>query len=140
MQWHITVFILDPSHVRLRSQPFFGCSSIIVLPAAGYPGGDLCFKKAGPVCQGQTRSEPGNAFPSGIFGITIVGVYLLYRQVHYIGLAGMPRRYIDYSDGVNLDRFNKTNDFKMKVTILLMGAQLLFMVNLIYSSVRGKKE
>jgi heme/copper-type cytochrome/quinol oxidase subunit 1 len=73
------------------------------------------------------------------FGFTIVGVYLLYWQVHYIGLAGMPGRYLDYSDGVNLGRFDRINDFKMKVTILLIGAQLLFMLNLIYSAVRGKK-
>ena len=73
------------------------------------------------------------------FGITLVGAYMLCWPVEYAGLAGMPRRYLDYSSWVNMAQFEAENIFKMYAMILLICVQLLFIVNLIYSAVRGKK-
>jgi cytochrome c oxidase subunit I len=73
------------------------------------------------------------------FGITLVGTYLLCWPVQYVGLASMPRRYLDYANWINIVRFAGIDAFKMKVIILLICAQFLFIVNLIYSAVKGEK-
>jgi hypothetical protein len=147
---------VDPSRVRRRPQPLRRYSSVIALSGDGHHAGDLCLQKTGLIWQGETRSEPGSAIRPGVFlflnrkfytstdarefhgyihfAITIVGAYLLCLQVHYIDLTGMPRRYIYYTDGINTGRFAGTN------VILSICAQVLFMVNLIYSLVRRKKE
>ena len=31
------------------------------------------------------------------FWVTLIGAYLIFWPMHYEGLAGMPRRYLDYS-------------------------------------------
>ena len=73
------------------------------------------------------------------FGITLVGACLLCWPVHYTDLAGMPRRYLDYENWTNKARFAGLTAFKIKVIIMLICAQLLFIVNLIYSGVKGEK-
>jgi cytochrome c oxidase subunit 1 len=73
------------------------------------------------------------------FWITLIGFCLIGWPSHYEGLAGMPRRYLDYSNWNTFDRFAGINVFRMKVSILLIGAQLLFIINLIYSAVKGKR-
>ena len=69
------------------------------------------------------------------FGITLIGLCLIGWPVHYEGIAGMPRRYFDYSDWTTINRFAGSNIFQMWVSILLICAQLLFVINLIYSAV-----
>ena len=71
------------------------------------------------------------------FGITLIGA-LLYLPAHYASMAAMPRRYFSYSDWKSIDHFADTNVFEMNITILLIIAQVLFIVNLIYSAVKGK--
>ncbi len=73
------------------------------------------------------------------FTLTLVSVYLLCWPVPYEGLAGMPRWYMDYSTWVSLDGFSGTNVFVARVMMVLLGAQVVFVVNLVYSAVRGRK-
>jgi cytochrome c oxidase subunit 1 len=50
------------------------------------------------------------------FGITLIGAYILFWPTQYVdgGMAGMPRRYIDYSNGTVMDRFTGVNVFKIR--------------------------
>jgi cytochrome c oxidase subunit I len=70
------------------------------------------------------------------FVLTLIAVYALSWPVHYTGLADMPRRYVDYS---NWSRMDQTNNFAASVAILLICAQVIFVINLIYSAVKGEK-
>jgi cytochrome c oxidase subunit 1 len=73
------------------------------------------------------------------FAVTFVAAYLLCWPVHYEGVAGMPRRYMYYSNLTSLDRFSGINVFARRATMLLIGAQVLFLINLIYSGINGEK-
>jgi cytochrome c oxidase subunit I len=73
------------------------------------------------------------------FGITLIGFCVLGWPAHNEELAGMPRRYLDYSNWGNANVYGAMIPFKTKVIILLIGAQLLFIINLIYSAVKGKR-
>jgi cytochrome c oxidase subunit 1 len=73
------------------------------------------------------------------FGLTLVASCMFCWPVPYEGLAGMPGRYLDYSSWTNMDQFAGTNVFITRAIILLFCAQLLFIVNFLYSAVKGKK-
>jgi len=80
------------------------------------------------------------------FVITLVGLYLLYWPAAYADLAGMPRRYVEYSSWTHTyvagpihNLFMPINSFRSRVIIFLAFAQLVFVVNLIYSAIKGKK-
>ena len=73
------------------------------------------------------------------FVITLFGIGFISWPAHYESMAGMPRRYLDHSNWENLEPGENFNSFRMKVIILFIGAQLLFIVNLIYSAIRRKR-
>lgn len=73
------------------------------------------------------------------FWITFVGVYMVFFPMHYIGIAGFPRRYYSFT---NFDAFSSFGDLNMFVSaaaILTFGAQFIFLLNFFYSMFRGKK-
>ncbi len=43
------------------------------------------------------------------FWVTIIGAYLIFWPMHYEGLAGMPRRYYDFSGWSSFKQFNGLN-------------------------------
>jgi cytochrome c oxidase subunit 1 len=59
--------------------------------------------------------------------------------MHYEGVAGMPRRYYDFSAWQSFNSFQGLNAFISVVTIIVFFAQLLFVVNFFVSIFRGKK-
>jgi len=72
------------------------------------------------------------------FWMTFVGVYLVFFPMHYIGIAGFPRRYYSWT---NFETFSGWTDLNMLVSIaaiLTLSAQFIFMFNFIYSIFRGK--
>ncbi|MGL1885662.1 MAG: cbb3-type cytochrome c oxidase subunit I [Reichenbachiella sp.] len=72
------------------------------------------------------------------FWLTFVGVYLVFFPLHYIGIAGFPRRYYSFT---NFDAFSGFGDLNMFVTVaavITFGAQFLFLFNFFYSMFRGK--
>jgi len=59
--------------------------------------------------------------------------------MHYIGIAGYPRRYYSFT---NFDAFNSFTDLNMFITIaaiITMFAQFIFLFNFFYSMARGRK-
>jgi cytochrome c oxidase subunit 1 len=72
------------------------------------------------------------------FWITFVGVYMVFFPMHYIGIAGFPRRYYTWT---NFEAFNGFADLNMLVSIaavITLSAQFIFLFNFIYSIFRGK--
>jgi cytochrome c oxidase subunit 1 len=73
------------------------------------------------------------------FWITLIGAYLIFWPMHYEGMAGMPRRYYDYSSWESFKQFNELNHFISVIVILVFAAQLMFVYNFFYSIFKGRK-
>ncbi len=73
------------------------------------------------------------------FWVTIVGAYLIFWPMHYEGLAGMPRRYYDYSGWESFKMFAGLNQFISFVAMCVFATQLLFVFNFFYSIFKGRK-
>lgn len=73
------------------------------------------------------------------FWITLAGAYMIFWPMHYQGLAGMPRRYYDYSVWESFKQFAELNRFISTVAMIVFAAQLLFLFNFFYSVFKGRK-
>jgi cytochrome c oxidase subunit I len=73
------------------------------------------------------------------FWVTIIGAYLIFWPMHYEGLAGMPRRYYDFSNWESFKMFGGLNEFISFVSLLVFCVQLLFVFNFFYSIFKGRK-
>ncbi len=73
------------------------------------------------------------------FWVTLVGSYLIFWPMHYSGLAGMPRRYTDYSNWQSFNQFADMNRFISTVAMIVFAVQLLFVFNFFYSIFKGRK-
>jgi cytochrome c oxidase subunit 1 len=72
------------------------------------------------------------------FWFTFIGVYLVFFPMHYIGIAGFPRRYYSFT---NFDAFSTFADLNMFISIaaiIAFGSQLIFAFNFFYSMFNGK--
>ena len=73
------------------------------------------------------------------FWVTFIGAYLIFWPMHYSGLAGMPRRYTDYSNWESFKQFAEMNRFISTVAMVVFAVQLLFVFNFFYSIWKGRK-
>ncbi|MBI2272300.1 MAG: cbb3-type cytochrome c oxidase subunit I [Bacteroidetes bacterium] len=73
------------------------------------------------------------------FWVTIAGAYMIFWPMHYEGLAGMPRRYYDYSIWESFKQFAELNRFISTVAMIVFAVQLLFLFNFFYSIFKGRK-
>lgn len=78
------------------------------------------------------------------FWATLVGAYGVFFPMHFVGLAGAPRRYYDYSVYGEFDNetFGMIMDLNVIITIfaiLASLAQIVFLFNFFYSIFRGPK-
>ncbi len=74
------------------------------------------------------------------FWVTFLGTYVIYFPMHYLGVLGMPRRYYNF-DGYQFipPSAHALNAFISVAALIVGAAQLLFVVNLVWSTFRGKK-
>ncbi|MBW7892067.1 MAG: cbb3-type cytochrome c oxidase subunit I [Chitinophagaceae bacterium] len=73
------------------------------------------------------------------FWATLVLAYVIFWPMHYEGLAGMPRRYYDYSIWESFKQFAELNKVISTAAILVFLAQVLFLCNFFYSIWKGRK-
>ncbi len=69
---------------------------------------------------------------------TIVGAYAIFWPMHYLGLAGVPRRYYSFDSFQAFRQFAGTNQFITIAAIVVFFLQILFVVNFFWSIWKGK--
>ncbi len=77
------------------------------------------------------------------FWITIVGAYGVFFPMHFVGIAGAPRRYYDYSvyGEFDVNSYEMIMDLNVIITVFAILAalgQVLFLFNFFYSIYRGQ--
>jgi cytochrome c oxidase subunit I len=70
---------------------------------------------------------------------TMIGAYAIFWPMHYMGLAGVPRRYYSFDTYDAFKDFDATNQFITIAAIVVFGLQILFVVNFFWSIWYGKK-
>ncbi|MFD1001002.1 cbb3-type cytochrome c oxidase subunit I [Ohtaekwangia kribbensis] len=121
IQLHDTYFVVAHFHLVMGSASFFG------MLAGIYHWFPKMFGRMMNETLGQVH-----------FWITFVGVYLVFFPMHYIGIAGFPRRYYSWT---NFETFSGFADLNMLVSvaaILTLAAQFIFLFNFFYSIWRGR--
>jgi cytochrome c oxidase subunit 1 len=73
------------------------------------------------------------------FWVTIIGAYMIFWPMHYEGLAGVPRRYLDRSIWTSFNQFGDLNKMITVVSIVVFAVQLMFVFNFFYSIFKGRK-
>jgi cytochrome c oxidase subunit I len=73
------------------------------------------------------------------FWVTMVGAYLIFWPMHYEGLAGSPRRYLNVTPWVSFNKFQELNQMITIVSVVVFAVQLMFVFNFFYSIFKGRK-
>jgi cytochrome c oxidase subunit 1 len=73
------------------------------------------------------------------FWVTFIGVYCIFVPMHTMGIAGMPRRYAQFTEYEFLKSLHPLVVFVSIAAILTVLVQLIFYFNLIWSVFKGKK-
>ena len=73
------------------------------------------------------------------FWFTLIGAYLIFWPMHYLGIAGVPRRYYSFDTFESFSHFSGMNQFITIAAILVFVVQLVFVINFFYSIWYGKK-
>ena len=69
-----------------------------------------------------------------------IGVYLLFFPMHYMGIAGFPRRYYSFTSYSWLkDSYLDLNTFVSLAAVLVHASNMLFLFNFFYSMFYGKR-
>jgi cytochrome c oxidase subunit I len=121
IQLHDTYFVVAHFHIVMGSASFFGFMAGVY---HWFPKmfGRMMDDKLGYIH----------------FWFTFVGIYMVFGPMHYLGIAGFPRRYYSFT---TFDLFNKLSDLNVFITtfaIITFLAQALFAFNFVYSIFRGR--
>ncbi|MFY7946394.1 MAG: cytochrome c oxidase subunit I [Bacteroidia bacterium] len=73
------------------------------------------------------------------FWITFITAYLVFFPMHFMGLAGVPRRYYQFTLVKDFDIWMDVNKLITVSAIIAGAAQVLFIYNFFYSIFKGKK-
>ncbi|HLW06355.1 MAG TPA: cbb3-type cytochrome c oxidase subunit I [Marinilabiliaceae bacterium] len=72
------------------------------------------------------------------FWITAIGAYGIFFPMHFVGLAGLPRRYYTNTEFPYFDDLADINVVMTVFAIITISAQFIFLYNLIHSMFFGK--
>jgi len=73
------------------------------------------------------------------FWLTLPSAYLIFWPMYYEGLAGMPRRYFDFSMWTSFNQFQGLNAVISAVAVVAFSTQLLFVIHFFYSIFWGPR-
>ncbi len=122
IQLHDTYFVVAHFHLVMGSASFFG------LVAGVYHWFPKMFGRMMDARLGYIH-----------FWLTFTGVYLVFFPMHYIGIAGFPRRYYSWTNFSFTDMYTDLNMFVSVAAIITFAAQFIFLFNFFYSMYRGRK-
>lgn len=72
------------------------------------------------------------------FWFTFVGVYMVFFPMHYMGVAGFPRRYYSFSSYDVFSGFTDLSAFISVAAIITFAAQAIFAFNFVFSIFKGR--
>lgn len=123
IQLHDTYFVVAHFHLVMGSAAFFG------MVAGVYHWFPKMFGKMLNPTLGYIH-----------FWVTFIGVYLVFFPQHYLGIAGFPRRYYQYTGFDIWDgKYQDLTILSTIAAIITFAAQLVFLFNFFYSMFYGKK-
>ncbi|MFN3848697.1 MAG: cbb3-type cytochrome c oxidase subunit I [Spirosomataceae bacterium] len=123
IQLHDTYFVVAHFHLVMGSAAFFG------MVAGVYHWYPKMFGRMLNNTMGYIH-----------FWVTFIGVYLVFFPQHYLGIAGFPRRYYQYTGFDIWDgKYQDLTILSTIAAIITFAAQLVFMFNFFYSMFYGKK-
>ncbi len=70
---------------------------------------------------------------------TLIGAYAVFWPMHYLGLAGVPRRYYSFDQFQSFRHFSEINQFITVAAIIVFALQVVFVINFFYSIWKGRK-
>lgn len=74
------------------------------------------------------------------FWVTFLGTYAIFYPMHFMGFAGVPRRYYGYGETAYIpDSIQTLNAFMSVAAIIVALVQLVFFYNLVRSYFRGRE-
>ena len=123
IQQHDTYFVVAHFHIVMGVAAFFGM----------YAGVYHWF----PRMYGRFMNETLGKIH---FWGTLIGAYAVFGPMHYLGMAGVPRRYYRFDGFQAFGQFAEMNQFITIAAIAVFILQLLFIVNFFYSMYKGKKQ
>ncbi|MEM9918945.1 MAG: cbb3-type cytochrome c oxidase subunit I [Bacteroidota bacterium] len=122
IQMHDTYFVVAHFHIVMGIAAFFGM----------YAGVYHWF----PKMYGRFMNE---ALGKIHFWGTFIGAYAIFWPMHYLGMAGVPRRYYRFDSFDAFSHFAEMNKFITIAAIIVFALQILFVINFFYSIWYGKK-
>ena len=73
------------------------------------------------------------------FWLTFIGTYAIFMPMHYLGMAGHPRRYSQLTEVAYLHPLIPLQTFMTYAAFITIGAQFIFVINLFWSMFKGPK-
>jgi cytochrome c oxidase subunit 1 len=73
------------------------------------------------------------------FYITFIGVYCIFTPMHFLGIAGNPRRYSEFTNVEYLAKLMPVHSFMSIAAYVTAAAQIIFLVNLFWSIRKGRR-
>jgi len=73
------------------------------------------------------------------FYLTFIGVYAIFTPMHFLGIAGNPRRYADFTNFEFMNKLMPIHTFMTHAAIFTATVQLIFVFNLFWSMRKGAK-
>jgi cytochrome c oxidase subunit I len=73
------------------------------------------------------------------FWISLIGTYAIFMPMHYLGMAGQPRRYSQFTEVHYLLNLIPLNKFITYAAFVTIAGQFIFVINLFWSMAKGKK-
>jgi len=73
------------------------------------------------------------------FYLTFIGVYAIFTPMHFLGIAGNPRRYADFTNFEFMGKLMPVHTFMTWAAIGTASVQIIFIINLVWSMKKGPK-